>query len=262
MTGPRILIPLLCYNYGRFLQDCLDSILNQTYNNWQVVVRDPQSSDNTEKVMLNYTKKDSRITYIKEYGQLSPAEARNKTIFENKDFEIIAYHDVDDIMMPRRLELSVNSLRSSDLVYGNAKNFGAVNSCVHSSPYVNFELLMAENRIYASSVCFRYKVWKMINGFDESENLFGSDDYDFWLRATKAGFKFKYIYQPIIRYRVHPASITKRFAQRQMLSSYNARNKHQKTPISAKTYILLYYYNFLFYSHNFFKYKKYCAQVS
>jgi len=239
MGGQGILIPLLCYNYGRFLQECLDSIINQTYDNWKVVVRNPQSSDNTEKVMLNYVKMDSRINYVKEEGPLSTAEARNKTISENPDFEIIAYQDVDDIMMPRRLELSVKNLRFSDIVYGNAKNFGSNNSHNRSWPYVNFELLMQGNKVGASTVSFKNRVWKTINGFDESKNLFCADDYDFWLRAAKAGFKFKYINQTISMYRVHPSSITRRFTQKQNLGGIYARNKHQKTKMPIRTIVLL-----------------------
>ena len=66
MKEQRILIPLLCYNYGRFLPQCLNSIISQTYKNWTVVLRDPQSSDNTEEVMKNYVKTDPRINYVRE----------------------------------------------------------------------------------------------------------------------------------------------------------------------------------------------------
>jgi glycosyltransferase involved in cell wall biosynthesis len=227
-----------------------------------VVVRDPRSTDNTEEIMSQYKRKDSRITYVKEDQRLSPAEARNRTISENKDFDIIAYHDVDDIMLPERLELSLNSIRTSDLVYGSMIKFGAVNAFWNSSPYVNFELLMAENRISASTVCFRHQVWREINGFDESENLFGSDDYDFWLRAAKAGFKFKYIFQPLTKYRVHPGSITERFTQKQAQSGTYAINKHPKTPISSKTHLLYYYHQALAPTRNYFARKKYYAQAN
>lgn len=230
---------MLCYNYGRFLTRCLDSIINQTYKNWKVVVRDPQSFDNTEKVMLSYVKLDSRISYIKEDNPLSPAEARNKTISENPDFEIIAYHDVDDIMMPRRLELSVKNLRFSDIVYGNAKNFGLKNSINKSWSYVNFELLMQGNKIVAPTACFRKNVWKIINGFDESTAAFGADDYDFWLRAAKAKFKFKFIHQLISMYRVHRSSISLRFEPEQGLSAIYSRKKHQKTKMPFKMIVLL-----------------------
>ena len=239
MKRQKILIPLLCYNYGHFLQECLDSIINQTYDSWKVVVRDPQSSDNTEKIMRNYVKIDSRINYVKDKYPLSLAEARNKTISENRDYNIIAYQDVDDIMMPRRLELSVENLRHSDIVYGNAKNFGANNSFSKSWPYVNFELLMQGNKIVASTVCFQDRVWKTLNGFDENKNLFGDDEYDFWLRAAKAGFKFKHIHRPIQMYRLHSGSITSRFTQKEELSGIYARHKHQKTTMPTKAIVLL-----------------------
>lgn len=237
-TGQEVvLIPLLCFDYGRFLPDCLNSIINQTYSNWKVVVRDPGSSDNTEEIMRKYVKMDPRINYVKEKDPLSVPQARNKTIRENPSYEIVAYHDVDDIMAPRRLELSVKKLRSCDLVYGNARTFGAWTHAYNSWPYVNSDLLMLSDEIVDITVCFKRNVWKIINGFDESMRV--ASDYDFWLRAAHAGFKFKYIPSPLSFYRLHKKSLTSSFPQKQQLTAMRARRKHNKTKMSAKPFIFL-----------------------
>ena len=143
----KILIPLLCYNYGRYLPECLESIIQQTYKNWKVVIRDPESTDNTKQIMAYYTRKDSRITYIREKGPLTIGSARNKTITENQDFPIIAYHDVDDIMMPDRLRHSIQAIKDSHIIYGNAKNFGSNNKISDTLPYVNYNFLVQRNLI-------------------------------------------------------------------------------------------------------------------
>lgn len=244
----NILIPLLCYNYSRFLPECLESIITQTHKNWKVVVRDPGSTDNTEQVMSHYTRKDSRITYIREKGPLTIGSARNRTINENPHFPIIAYHDVDDIMIHDRLELSIKALSNSHIVYGNSKNFGLRNNVITSFPYVNFKILLQENIIIAPTVCFRYNVWRYVGGFDE--NMHRASDYDFLLRATKAGFKFKYLNQILTLYRTHSKSITphqSRNIAHRLLSvkeieipdvSY-ARNKHTTEHRDTKAVILL-----------------------
>lgn len=242
MKKQRILIPLVCYNYGRFLPLCLDSILNQTCKNWTVVLRDLQSSDNTEEVMKKYVKMDPRIHYVREKRlteQFSIPKALNKTISENPGFEIIVNQDVDDAMMPRRLELSIKKLRSGDIVYGNAQLFGSKSSLYKSWPYVNFQLLRQNNRIIASTASFKSYVWKAINGFDEDPNVFNVYDYDFWLRASKMGFKFKYINQPITWYRVHSDSIGQKFAKKQELAATYVRKKHQETSIPTKILVFL-----------------------
>jgi glycosyltransferase involved in cell wall biosynthesis len=233
----EVLIPLLCFNYGRFLPNCLDSIISQTYRNWKVVVRNPQSSDNTEEIMLKYVKMDSRINYVKEKGSLSVPQARNKSIMENPSYQIVAFHDVDDIMMPRRLELSVKKLRSGDIVYGNAKTFGSKAHAYNSWPYVNSDLLMLSDEIVDITVCFRRNVWKTINGFDESMRV--ASDYDFWLRAAKAGFKFKYIPSRLSYIRLHSRSLTSSFPYQQQLTAVRARKKHLKTKMSVKPFVFL-----------------------
>lgn len=239
----KILVPILCYNYGRFLSECLDSILRQTYQDWKVVVRNPQSTDETDQVMSRYVKKDSRITYIKEAGPLSIGAARNRTIKENPDFPIIAYHDVDDIMIPDRLERSIRGIRDSDLIYGNMRAFGVHHKVITSFPYVNFKLLLNYNLINSPTVCFRYEVWKVVCGFDES--MKNACDYDFLLRVAKAGFKFKYLNQILTLYRTHLDSITSRETRNMDIVQMKeipvikyARSKHTSKHMGIRTAIL------------------------
>ncbi len=156
--------------------------------------------------MSHYTRKDSRITYIREKAPLTVGAARNRTISENPHFPIIAYHDVDDIMMSDRLKLSIKGLSNSHVVYGNAKCFGLRHDISYSFPYMNFKILFQKNRVHASTTCFRREVWRCVNGFDES--MYRGSDYDFWLRIAKVGFKFEYLNQILTLHRIHSKSIT------------------------------------------------------
>lgn len=219
----KILIPLLCYNYSKFLPECLESILRQTHKNWKVVVRDPGSTDNTKKLMSYYTKKDSRINYIREKCQFSQGGSRNKTINENPDFHIIAYHDVDDIMMPDRLEQSIKALSDSHIVYGNARKFGQKHYFYKPFPYVNYKLLYHGNMICGGTVCFRRNVWVNVGGFYEKEDIY--EDYEFWLRAAKAGFKFKYLNQILVLNRFHSKSIMHKVRSNQIEKKYPTEHK-------------------------------------
>jgi GT2 family glycosyltransferase len=193
--------------------------------------------------MSRYVKKDSRITYIKEADPLSVGAARNRTIKENPDFPIVAYHDVDDIMIPDRLEQSIRSIRNSDLIYGNMRAFEVHHNMITSFPYVNFKLLLNYNLINAPTACFRYKVWKVVSGFDEG--MRSASDYDFWLRVAKAGFKFKYLNQVLTRYRIHLDSITNLesrkmniFQKKEIPAIKYARSKHTSKHMGIKTVIL------------------------
>jgi GT2 family glycosyltransferase len=140
-------------------------------------------------------------------------------------------------MAPRRLELSVKKLRSGDVVYGNAKTFGVRCHALNSWPYVNPDLLMLCDEIIDITACFRRSVWKTLNGFDESMRV--ASDYDFWLRAAKAGFKFKYAPFTLSYYRLHQKSLTSTFPQKQQLNAIRARRKHKKIGKSAKPFVVL-----------------------
>ena len=115
---PLVSIIVNCFNGEFFLRDSLESILNQTYKNWEVIFWDNQSNDNSSKIFKSY--KDKRFKYFLSNNHTLLYEARNKAI-EKTNGELIGFLDVDDIWLSNKLELQVPLLSKPNisLVYGN-----------------------------------------------------------------------------------------------------------------------------------------------
>ena len=117
---PLISVVIPAYNAGQFLDETLESVLSQTYENWECIIVNDGSTDNTESIVKKWCEKDSRFRLTnKENGGLS--SARNWGIKESKA-EYIAFLDADDILTPDSLEIRINTLlkENVDLVYSNA----------------------------------------------------------------------------------------------------------------------------------------------
>jgi len=176
-----IIVP--CYNQAHFLDECLQSVINQTYKHWECIIVNDGSPDLTEKVSSKWIKQDSRIKYIyKENGGLS--SARNAGI-EIAKGEWILPLDADDIISPSYLYLASKKFNNHyDLIYCNAKLFGSVNSDWILKDY-SLENLALHNIIFCSSF-FRKDSWLRIGGYDENLRS-GLEDWDFWISLLKNG---------------------------------------------------------------------------
>ncbi|MEO7522923.1 MAG: glycosyltransferase family 2 protein [Ferruginibacter sp.] len=102
-----IIIP--CYNQGHFLNDAIDSVLKQTYSNWECIIVDDGSSDNTKEIASNFVQLDKRFRYIyKTNGGLS--SARNRGI-EKVSGKWIQFLDADDVLEPRKFSTQLDSVK-------------------------------------------------------------------------------------------------------------------------------------------------------
>ena len=106
-----VIVP--CYNQASYLEDTLESVLNQTYPNWECIIVNDGSTDNTEAVALAWCEKDARFSYLfKENGGLS--SARNAGLLVSKG-EYIQFLDSDDLILPNKFELQILDLQESQI---------------------------------------------------------------------------------------------------------------------------------------------------
>ena len=104
-------VMICCYNSERYLSETLDSVVSQTYKNWEIVAINDGSSDDTEKILMNYKNDGIPITYHKQTNQ-GFASARNKAI-ELAKGDWIAIIDHDDICLPNRLEVQIEHIKNN-----------------------------------------------------------------------------------------------------------------------------------------------------
>jgi glycosyltransferase involved in cell wall biosynthesis len=194
------------YNREQLLKETMDSILNQTFTDFELIIVDNYSTDNTEKIVKSYN--DKRIRYFKNHNNGIVAVNRNFGI-KKSGGELIAFCDDDDLWMPKKLEKQILEFKEDSqvgLVCTNGFSFdkngirGKMGRSIDH--YLVFDQLLKDNTIPSCSVMVRKRALDEVGIFDESQEILTEEDYELWLRiATK--FKIKYIGTQLVKYRVH-----------------------------------------------------------
>lgn len=185
-TTPLISVIVPCYNQAEYMDECLTSVLAQTYSNWECIIVNDGSPDNTEEIALQWTSKDPRFKYLKkENGGLS--SARNAGI-EIAKGEWILPLDSDDKIGDRYMELAEKEFENVNLVYANSTFFGTINN-PWNIKYSSYKNLLLHNSIYCSAF-FKKSDWQSIGGYDENLRE-GREDWEFYIRLLNENSKVK-----------------------------------------------------------------------
>ena len=203
MVEVSIIIPV--YNCEKFIHDAIESALDQTAKNCEVVVIDDGSTDNTTNILRSY---GDRIT-CKIQERQGQAAAINKGVKVSAG-EYIAYLDSDDMCLPERLEEQLRYLHNHPdvgLVYSDSYQIdenARITSILKSRPMEQFSLLQS-NYIARSSVMHRGNCLRHVGLFDVV--ITGSDDWDMWIRMSEQ-YRLGYIEKPLVKHRIHKNNIS------------------------------------------------------
>ena len=209
-SDPLVSIVIPTYNHAHFLGRALQSLLDQTFTNWEVILVDNHSQDNTDEVVQSFA--EQRIAMLKIHNNGVIAASRNKGILAAKG-EWIAFLDSDDFWYPEKLEISVNGIQedaSVDVCSTDEMLVDEVSGkrrLLKYGPYCpDFykELLLEGNCLSPSATLVRRDFLNR-HGilFRENKEFVTAEDYDFWMRLAKAGAKFKFIHSVQGEYRIH-----------------------------------------------------------
>jgi glycosyltransferase involved in cell wall biosynthesis len=227
MKKGLISIVMSAYNSERFISDSISSILNQTYEDWELVIINDASSDNTLKIIDQFSEKDSRIKLIDNENNLGLTVSLNVGI-KNSNGEFIARLDSDDLAEPFRLDTQFNYLRTHSDVglvgsgaylinsYGN--KIGSMN--VMSQQYFVNKFLIHLNPFIHSSIMVRREALNNIGSYREKFRY--SQDYDLILRLHDK-YTLSNISMPLIRWRVSDGSLTMKYHTLQRIYADIAR---------------------------------------
>ncbi len=200
-TLVSIIVP--CYQQAHYLPEALQSVLEQSYSNWECIIVNDGSPDATEMVAQQWLEKDARFQYVyKENGGLS--SARNTGISRAKGEFILAL-DADDILHSDYLKQTVPVLESNNqLAIVSCYRYFFINKKTniikeYKASGSNYRDLMFENQLMPSSL-FRKKCWEQVGGYDESMKK-GFEDWEFWLNVTKRGWEFQFVQEFLFYYR-------------------------------------------------------------
>jgi glycosyltransferase involved in cell wall biosynthesis len=197
---PVVSIIVPCYNYGAFLPDALDSILNQSLQEWECIIVDDGSSDNTKEVGLAFEMKDGRFKYVYQKNA-GLSSARNTGLSMSKG-SYIQLLDADDMLEPEKLRLQVDLFKKNpklDLIYsdillffGHEKNitrpFAMDVPPISGQGEVLLKQLVVDNFFLPGCPLCRKELFRKTGTFHVG--LQALEDWHYWFRAALLNFSF------------------------------------------------------------------------
>jgi glycosyltransferase involved in cell wall biosynthesis len=211
---PTVSVITPAYNVAPYLGACIESVLNQTFRDFELIVVDDGSTDRTAEVVASYASRDPRIRGFSGPNR-GVSHARNVAMRHARG-RYFAFIDGDDEWDSRFLETLVGVLERQPacaLVTGNAINLGGgrldgrpVRPWPADPHEVTFQGIVEDEGVVFIMTVFRREVYDTIGGMNE--RLHRSEDYEFWLRATAAGFRMITCPEPLGRYRRRENSLT------------------------------------------------------
>jgi glycosyltransferase involved in cell wall biosynthesis len=204
-----VIVPL--YNYERYVIEAIDSILEQTYTNWELIIVDDCSTDNSFNIVDNYISniKISQNIILIQNEQNKGSSATRNTGIKQSNGEYILCLDADDYVSKFFLEEYVKAIikENADIVYCNAQFFqDSKHKWKAALPTDYSDKILYCNYIIGCSMFLR-KAWEDVGGYNEQQKAYL--DWDFWIKYNLAGYKKavrvnKYLWY----YRKHGASIS------------------------------------------------------
>lgn len=211
MTSPIVSILMPVYKTAPYLREAMDSILSQTFLDYELIVLNDCSPDNADEILDTYS--DPRIVRYKGEQNVGLSNILNVGIGMARG-KYIARMDSDDLSLPDRLRIQVDYLESHpdiDLVSVGMRLFGAKDDVwvrEQNPEKLKINALFHSPILHASSVWRRERFEE--NGLRFRQEMVPSEDYDLWTRALVKGMKLVNLRQVLYKYRVHPAQATTR----------------------------------------------------
>ena len=250
MDEPAVSVAMVVCNVERFLGEAIESILGQTFREFEFIIVDFGSTDKSKEIVASYAAKDSRVR-LHEIPHCGLGEARNAACFLARG-QYIAIMDADDVSLPDRLMWEVKFLEKHPevgVVGGAVDWIDANGACVtHSAvppgvtlsrPEGNRELqsaLLKDCPFWQPSVLMRREAFVLVGGYRPA--FAPTEDYDLWLRIAEH-FEMANLKQVVLNYRIHPHQVSVRRRKQQTLgtlaalASTAARRKGEPDPLNS-----------------------------
>ena len=214
MNGSAAVSVILpAYNCEKFIGKAIQSVLQQTFTDFELIIINDGSTDNTESIIHAYT--DPRIVYLKNSENKGLIYSLNSAISLAKG-KYIARMDADDICLPERLARQKTFLDRHEDVVVVASTIDFIND--NEEKTGNWDLdrqtitpeqikkaMLKQNCIAHPTVMMRSEIIKQLKYKEYQKSI---EDYDLWLRLLNRGFKIAKLDEPLLLYRVHDTSIT------------------------------------------------------
>ena len=210
-NSPLVSIVIPTYNHAPMLQRALATVVEQTYQNWNAIVVNNFSTDNTLEVVAAFNDPRIQCVNFRNNGVIGASRNEGIALATGK---YVAFLDSDDTWFPTKLEQCIEILESgSDLVchaeYWIDKSgksrlvaYGPSEAATHHN------LIYKGNRISTSATVVRTALLKEVHGFDVAAELISTEDYDLWIRLAAKSDKFAFVSEPLGEYHRHDNNVS------------------------------------------------------
>jgi teichuronic acid biosynthesis glycosyltransferase TuaG len=195
------------YNSSRFIEECVGSVLSQTYDNWEMLIVDDYSADNSLQILKKYN--DKRIQLIELDKNVGASESRNVAIRKAKG-KYIAFLDSDDLWEPQKLEKQISFMETEDIAFSfstyqpMSDDESKLYSIIHAPKIVTYSSYLKKTIIG----CLTVVIDREKTGGFEMPNIRSSHDMALWLLIMRRGFDAYGLDENLARYRIVSTSNT------------------------------------------------------
>ena len=229
MSEIDILISVVIPTYNRadFLQAALNSVLCQTYQNWEIIVVDNNSIDDTEKIVTSFNNDKIKLIKVNNYSVIG--YSRNVGIKQSKG-DWVAFLDSDDIWYPKKLErivaviknMNIDVVCHDEMLVNTLMNYKKILRHGSCAKNLHEDLVLSGNCLSLSAASVRREfIIKQNIYFSELNDHIAIEDYIFWLQLASVKAIFKFIHEILGEYMVHGSNVT-------IINNYGHREKLNK----------------------------------
>ncbi len=222
---PKVTVLLPVYNGAEFLKEAIQSILNQTFKDFEFLIIDDASTDESSKIILSF--QDNRIIFIQNDENLGLIATLNKGIFSSRG-KYIARMDQDDIAYNTRIENQINFLEKNEDYGIVGTNFKIINSNVIKKYPLEHEGIKFSMLFYSPFLHPSVLIRKSIiieNNLKFDDEFQYAEDYQFWTQLVFL-CKLKNIDQVLMEYRIHDNQISSKYTQKQIKINFKIQKEY------------------------------------
>jgi glycosyltransferase involved in cell wall biosynthesis len=219
MNNPVISVIMTVYNGEAYIEESINSVLNQTYKNFELIIALDGCNDDTEKIVRRLQNGSESIIKVIKHNDKRGCPFRRQELSRLAEGDFIVIQDSDDVSYPNRFEKELLFLKNNpdifcvgsfaDKIDENGEIFGTMGY----PPEENEKIIRmitkeCKNPIIDPSVMFRISTFNGLGGYSLDREIYTVPDFDLWLRAILSDKKFHNIQEPLTKYRIHNKSVT------------------------------------------------------
>lgn len=236
MTSPLVSVIMPVYNSANVLKDAIDSVLQQTYTYWELIIIDDKSSDQSVSIIQEYCAKYPNITLIQQITNSGAAITRNAGVKQAKG-KYLAFLDADDCWLPEKLAVQITFMENnhsalSCTYYTTINAAGkALNTIIKAPDRITYHQLLKNNTIGCLTAVYNVELC----GKQYFPDIRKRQDYGLWLNILRAGHVAETVPLVLAKYRIGAASLSQ---NKWKVLSYNWEilRKHQQLSVFKSIY--------------------------